>query len=64
MNANHRFINMIMLLFVLVVSYDVAAQTQLNGKRTWTLIDSLVYIGSVYWCLKEEGYITNTHLIR
>jgi hypothetical protein len=60
MNATHRFINMIMLLFILVVSCDVAAQTQLNGKRTWTLTDSLVYIGSVYWCLKEEGYITNT----
>jgi len=60
MNATHRFIHMIMLLFVFVVSCDVAAQTQLNGKRTWTLTDSLVYIGSVYWCLKEEGYITST----
>ena len=60
MNATHRFINMIMLLFVLVVSCDVAAQQQQNGQRTWTLTDSLVYIGSVYWCLKEEGYITNT----
>lgn len=60
MNATPGFINMIMLLFVLVVSCDVAAQTRLNGRKSWTLTDSLVYIGSVYWCLKEEGYITNT----
>lgn len=60
MNAIHRFINIIMPVFVLMASNDVAAQPQLNGKRTWTLTDSLVYIGSVYWCLKEEGYITNT----
>lgn len=59
-NFTHRFIQGIMLLFVLVVSDDGLAQTQLNDKSTWTLTDSLAYIGSVYWCLKEEGYLTNT----
>ncbi len=59
-NATPGFIHMIMIFFVLVVSCDVAAQARLNGRKSWTLTDSLVYIGSVYWCLKEEGYITNT----
>lgn len=59
MNAPKGFINVIAL-FALLVSYEVAAQAQLNRERAWTLTDSLVYIGSVYWCLKEEGYVTNT----
>jgi hypothetical protein len=60
MNSAHRFLKAIILLFVLAGSGDVGAQAQLNDKNTWSLTDSLVYIGSVYWCLKEEGYITNT----
>lgn len=60
MNSTHRFINVILFLFVLVASDEGVAQTQLNEKSTWTLTDSLVYIGSVYWCLKEEGYLTNS----
>ena len=60
MNFTHAFIKAIMLLFVLVGSDVAGAQAQLNDKKTWTLTDSLVYIGSVYWCLKEEGYMTNT----
>lgn len=60
MNSTHRFISVILFLLVLVASDEGVAQTQLNEKSAWTLTDSLVYIGSVYWCLKEEGYLTNS----
>jgi hypothetical protein len=59
MSFAHDFMKLILLL-VLMGSDCVGVKAQLSNKQPWTLTDSLVYIGSVYWCLKEEGYITNT----
>lgn len=58
---HRRISNIIMLIGIPAVSsYEARAQQRLNEKTSWTLTDSLVYVGTVYWCLKEEGYLTNT----